>query len=101
LACCDRVIRIHRTPEIPKKRPYGFYPEDPQTWGEHLRKKRLDMRLSMKKLAQLLGNPGNSPHTIKDWEMKGTHPRPENRKRIIEFLGFDPTAQIQQRSRVT
>jgi predicted transcriptional regulator len=68
------------------------YPATPKTLGEHLRKKRVDMQLSMTQLANLLGL-GISDTAIEKWEKNQNRPTEEHRKRIIEFLGFNP-AQI-------
>jgi hypothetical protein len=48
-----RVIRIKRTPNSLHFRSLRRYPVSPKTLGEHLRKKRIDMHLSMTQLANL------------------------------------------------
>jgi transcriptional regulator with XRE-family HTH domain len=65
------------------------YPASPKTLGEHLRKKRIDLSMSMAQLAKLLG-VGMTKTAIEKWENNQNHPTPTNRIRIIEFLGFDP-----------
>jgi len=57
--------------------------------GEHLRKKRIDMGLSMPKLAKLLG-VGVTDTAIEKWEKNQNRPTEPYRSRIVEFLGFDP-----------
>jgi DNA-binding transcriptional regulator YiaG len=57
--------------------------------GEHLRKKRVDLALSMPKLAQLLGF-GISDTAMEKWEKNQNQPTEPYRSRIVEFLGFDP-----------
>jgi transcriptional regulator with XRE-family HTH domain len=65
------------------------YPATPKTLGEHLRKKRVDMQLSMTQLANLLGL-GISDSAIEKWEKNQNRPTDRHRKRIVEFLGFNP-----------
>ena len=65
------------------------YPADPKTIGEHLRKKRIDMGLSMAQLAKLL-EFGVTDSAIEKWEKNQNHPTPEHWARIAHFLGFDP-----------
>jgi transcriptional regulator with XRE-family HTH domain len=57
--------------------------------GEHLRKKRIDMGLSMPKLAKLLGI-GVTDSAIEKWEKNINYPTAPYRSKIISFLGFDP-----------
>ena len=66
------------------------YPANPKTLGEHLRKKRIDLSLSMTQLAKLLGL-GITDTAIEKWEKNQNRPTEFHRGRIIEFLGFDPT----------
>ena len=65
------------------------YPSNPTTLGEHLRKKRIDMQLSMAKLAQLLGL-GITDTAIEKWEKNQNRPTEPYQTRLVEFLGFDP-----------
>ena len=65
------------------------YPAHPKTLGEHLRKKRIDLSLSMTQLSQFL-NLGVSDATIEKWEKDISLPSEPYWKRIVEFLGFDP-----------
>ena len=69
------------------------YPATPTTLGEHLRKKRIDLSLSMTQLAKLLGF-GISDTAIEKWEKNQNRPTESHRRRIIEFLGFDPATTI-------
>ena len=67
------------------------YLENPKTLGEHLRKKRVDLSLSMTQLAKVLGL-GITDTAIEKWEKNQNRPTESHRCRIIEFLGFDPAA---------
>jgi transcriptional regulator with XRE-family HTH domain len=68
------------------------YPASPRTLGEHLGKKRIDLSLSMLQLAELLGSRVTAS-AIEKWENNQNYPIPTNRKRIIEFLGYDPESE--------
>jgi DNA-binding transcriptional regulator YiaG len=70
-------------------RQLRHYPTHPKTFGEHLRKKRIDMHLSMPQLAKLLGL-GFTATAIEKWEKNQNRPTEPYRPRIVEFLGFDP-----------
>ena len=85
----------HRTTRITRK-PFSLhfsrtrrYPANPKTLGEHLRKKRVDLALSMLKLAHLLGF-NITDTAIEKWEKNQNRPIEPYRSRIVEFLGFDP-----------
>jgi transcriptional regulator with XRE-family HTH domain len=65
------------------------YPANPKTLGEHLRKKRIDLSMSMTQLAKLLGL-GITDTAIEKWEKNQNFPTEEHRMQIVEFLGFDP-----------
>jgi ribosome-binding protein aMBF1 (putative translation factor) len=85
----------HRTTRVVRK-PFSLhfsrtrhYPACPKTLGEHLRKKRVDLALSMPKLAKLLGF-GVTDTAIEKWEKNENRPTQPYRSRIVEFLGFDP-----------
>jgi transcriptional regulator with XRE-family HTH domain len=65
----------------------------PHTLGEHLRKKRIDMQLSMSKLAQILGL-GVTDSSIEQWEKNQNRPTEAHRQRIVEFLGFEAPVLI-------
>jgi len=97
LACCHRTIRIRRSSISKHFRQLRRYPINPKTLGEHLRKKRIDMHLSMTQLAQILGL-GVSDSAIEKWEKNQNRPTDEHRFRIVEFLGFDPHRRSQQAS---
>ena len=57
------------------------------TLGDHLRKKRLDLGLLQKDVAQRLGVETDS---VTNWEKGRTSPRLQLMPRIIEFLGYTP-----------
>ena len=64
------------------------YVQHPNTLGQHIRKKRLDLGLSQKRLAEMLGV---AQPTVQHWEDYGEHPKAKNMERIQKFLGFSPS----------
>ena len=62
-------LRYTLTLPMPKSMPKG-YPEDPQTFGEHLRKYRMDKGLLVKDLAKIIGVTEN---TVLNWEQDSIH----------------------------
>ena len=62
------------------------YPSSPQTIGEHIRKRRLDLRLKQKDVAEIIGV---TESTIWNWE-HGVEPELRHIPKIIEFLSYVP-----------
>jgi transcriptional regulator with XRE-family HTH domain len=70
------------------KRPLPpAYPNSLKTLGDHLRKRRLDLKLLQKEVAQKLGVDKASIH---NWETHRTNPSLPIIPKIIEFLGYIP-----------
>ena len=63
------------------------YPRRLITLGEHLRKRRLDLKLLQKEVANKLGV---SDISIKDWENNHVSPSLYSVPKIIKFLGYIP-----------
>ena len=63
------------------------YPQALKTIGDHIRKKRLDLGLLQKEVAQHVGVDTNS---VTNWEKGHTSPRLHIIPRIMEFLGYVP-----------
>jgi transcriptional regulator with XRE-family HTH domain len=57
--------------------------------GDHLRKKRPDLGLLQREVAQELGVHKES---VCQWEVGRSHPKPYLIPRVIEFLGYAPWA---------
>jgi transcriptional regulator with XRE-family HTH domain len=70
-----------------RKPPSPGYPLQPQTLGEHLKKRRLDLGLRQKDLARRLET---SLFNIWNWERNVTGPSLRFLPRIIRFLGYSP-----------
>ena len=60
---------------------------EPQTLGEHVRKRRLELGLTQKQAAEAFGV---SPWTVLNWEKDHTEPPIESMPAIIRFLDYDP-----------
>ncbi len=63
------------------------YPKELNTLGDHLKKKRLDLGLFRKEVAQLVGV---NTTTIRNWEINRFTPKIRYIPRIIHFLGYCP-----------
>ena len=63
------------------------YKDNPQTLGEHLRKRRLELGFYQKDVALRLGI---SPWTYLSWEGDRKRPLVSMMPRLVAFLGYDP-----------
>ncbi len=77
----------HVTLRGQKPLPVG-YPKQPKTLGDQLRKRRMDLGLSQRKLARQLGVNKTS---IEHWERNEVEPARWMVPRIREFLGLQPS----------
>ena len=77
----------------PSNEAYSRYPENPQSLGDYIRKRRLDLKLTAKDLAKLLRVDMD---TVYSWEYNKTSPNPRRLPEIIEFLGGEPDIQIRR-----
>ncbi|WP_298266864.1 helix-turn-helix transcriptional regulator [Geobacter sp.] len=69
-----------------QKQPLIGYPEYPLTLGEHIRKKRMDLGLLQREVAEIIGVTESS---IWNWE-HGVEPVLQYNPKIINFLGYIP-----------
>ena len=60
---------------------------EPRNLGEHVRKRRLELRLTQKQVAHRLGV---NPWTVLNWEKGHTDPPCDAMLRILRWLGYDP-----------
>ncbi|MEN6383817.1 MAG: helix-turn-helix transcriptional regulator [Phycisphaerales bacterium] len=67
-------------PSYPSSRPLI-------TLGDHILKKRLDLRLEQKQVAKIIGTDKCS---IANWEHNRSEPRTRYLPKIIDFLGYTP-----------
>lgn len=65
------------------------YPEEPRTTGEHLRRRRLDLRQGQEPTAAQ--KFGISVTAYNAWECDRHEPDIKHWPEIISFLGYDPT----------
>ncbi len=73
--------------ERPKEKGY---PHKPTTWGDHVKKRRMDLKLFQRHVAEQIGV---DIATIHNWE-RNLHPPAQNLvPKIIEFLGYSPFPQ--------
>ncbi|MEI6575090.1 MAG: helix-turn-helix transcriptional regulator [Bacteroidota bacterium] len=63
------------------------YPANPKTIGEHLRKRRYDLKLTQAQVAKIIGVTEDS---ITYWENERYFPQIQYYKKIIDFLGYNP-----------
>ncbi|HEX4962475.1 MAG TPA: helix-turn-helix transcriptional regulator [Thermoanaerobaculia bacterium] len=69
------------------RKPRPGYPEEPQTLGEHLKKRRLDLGLRQKDAAREVGA---NFKTYENWERGRYEPEVRFLPAVIAFLGYDP-----------
>ncbi len=74
----------HWTLKADRPKPY---PKELNTLGDHLKKKRLDLGLFRKEVAQSIGV---NTTTIRNWETNRFAPKIRYNPRIIHFLGYCP-----------
>jgi len=71
-----------------KKPKDSAYPTELRTLGDHLRVRRLDLRLRQREVAERLGV---SVENLRNWEWNKTRPVVRFLLGIFRFLGYDPT----------
>jgi len=70
------------------KKPLSeVYPKTPETIGDHLRKKRLDLKLFQKNVAMTIGV---DTLTVCNWENNLTTSRLRLLPKVFAFLGYNP-----------
>ena len=65
----------------------SYYPKEINTLGDHIRTRRLDLKLLQKQVADEIGV---HEMTITNWEVNATIPEVRYLPAIIRFLGYDP-----------
>ncbi len=70
------------------RRLWRKVPEKPQTLGEHLRKARIDGKMTIVQAAHVLGV---AYQTVEKWEHNRKPVGPKSRANVIAFIGHDPT----------
>ena len=80
LPICNIVLKAIK----PERKPY---PKELKTYGDHLRKKRLDLNLSQPQVAKIINVTTDS---ITNWELNRGKPILTLIPKIISFLGYTP-----------
>jgi len=84
LPTCHIILKSSK----PETKPY---PKELITYGDHLRKKRLDLSLHQQQVAKIIHV---TTDTITNWELNRTKPDIKYIPSIISFLGYTPTTTI-------
>ena len=63
-------------------------PQNPKTIGDHIKKRRLELGLYQRQVAEVIGIDES---TITNWEKNRTIPTLRCIPKIVEFLGYDPS----------
>ena len=85
LPFCHSQLRAPKPPSI-------NYPREINTLGDHIRKRRLDLNLLQKQVADQIGV---HEQTITGWERNATSPEIHFIPAILNFLGYNPIPQAQ------
>jgi len=80
LPICHIVLKALK----PERKPY---PKELKTYGDHLRKKRLDLNLSQPQVAKIICV---TTDTITNWELNRVTPTISQIPKIISFLKYTP-----------
>ena len=78
------ICNIKLKAKKPNRKPY---PKALITYGDHLRKKRLDLDLTQPQVAKLINVTTDS---ITNWELNRNTPDLNQIPKIISFLGYSP-----------
>ena len=78
--------RLHLSGPRPPVLPRG-YPHEIRTLGDHLRRRRLDLGLEQRTVAEELGV---GEETVGPWERGLVRPLARHYGAIVRFLGYDP-----------
>jgi transcriptional regulator with XRE-family HTH domain len=63
------------------------YPKELKTLGDHIRKRRLDLGLFQRQVAEQIGVDET---TIWNWECHKSSPQVHNISAVVRYLGYDP-----------
>ncbi len=76
-----------------QKPPQKAYPKSLVALGDHIRKRRLDLKLLQKDVGKLLGA---DKATVWNWENGYSDPQLRFIPRLIDFLGYDPFVPLSE-----
>lgn len=80
--CHYRLTSVKPAYAVPRKRPY---PINPITLGDFLRKRRIDLSLTQKEVARIIGT---SITNIRNWELNWRVVSTRYRPAVDDFVGF-------------
>ena len=80
LLFCHVILKARRTPN-------SKYPKQLKSLGDHIRKRRLDLALHQKQVAEQIGGDED---TICRWESNESRPQVQRIPAIIKFLNHNP-----------
>jgi len=90
LVCCNSFITIPALAfchfALTASKPAKF-PQILKTWGDHILKRRLELKLFQREVAEILGV---NEASVYDWEKHRTDPMVHLIPRITQFLGYTP-----------
>ena len=69
------------------EKPRPGYAEEPTTWGEHLKTRRLDLGLNQREVAERVGA---NHKTYENWEQGKYEPEFRFYPSLVAFLGYEP-----------
>ena len=93
LGICDREIEAPIPLASVYRRRWRNAPENPKTLGEHLRRVRIDRKLTNVQAAEILCV---AYQTVEKWEHSRVRIGPKSRPKVIAFLGYDPEQKSSQ-----
>ena len=67
------------------------YSDDPKTVGEHIKKRRMELGLTLKTAGKLMGV---TDYTVINWEYERVQPATANIPAIVCFLGYRPDTAV-------
>jgi len=67
------------------------YPKNPKNFGEMIRKKRMDTRITMREIAERLGV---SETTVYNWEIRNIKPYRKTEEKLRDILGLEEKIPI-------
>ncbi len=73
--------------EICVPKPIYGYPQSPRHIGEHIKRRRIELGLRQRDVAEQIGV---SPWTVLNWESGETEPAVRFGPQVVKFLGYDP-----------
>jgi transcriptional regulator with XRE-family HTH domain len=87
LPFCNLQIKALRSPHPDRWKCTQIIPMQPETIGDHLKRRRLQLHLMQAEIAKQLGVHVES---VKNWERGAGTPKIRQIPKIVAFLGYEP-----------